>query len=115
MNVHDTFFGMFVVGLKKGFDLCKLILDPVILLNLVISGEFQAKLLGSHVYILMSSANNDTLTYFPICIHFIFPSLKVIASALSTMLKRSKYSGQHSLTHDLCRIASSGLMWVPHI
>ena len=58
--------------------------------------------LGFSVYSIMSSANNGSLTFFPIWIPFIFfSSLIDVASISKTMLNRSGLIGHFNLVPDL--------------
>lgn len=86
---------------------CKLILYPVNLLKLlIISGSFLVGFLKSCMFN-MSSANNDSLTSFPIYISLISFSCPIVpASVLSTMLKSSGANGYPCLVPDFNRIAS---------
>jgi hypothetical protein len=64
---------------------------------------------GSHMYIIISSANSDILTSsFPICISLTsFCCLITLARTSSTILNMYRESGQPYLVPDFSRIASS--------
>ena len=58
--------------------------------------------LGFSMYTIMSSANSDSFTSFPICIPFIsFSSLIAMARTFKTMLNNSGKSGRPCLVSDL--------------
>ena len=84
-------------------DFCALILYLATLPNsLISSSSFLMASLGFSTHGIMSSANGDSFTYFPIGIPFIsFSSLIAVAKTSKTMLKHSGESGQPCLVPDL--------------
>ena len=80
-----------------------LILYPATLPNLLISSSsFLVASLGCSVYSIMSSANSDSFTSFPISIPFIsFSSLIAVAKPTKTMLNNTGESKRPCLVPDL--------------
>ena len=88
---------------RNAKDFYVLILYPAILLHsLISSSSFLVASLGSSMYSIMSSANNDSLTSFLIWILFTsFSSLIAVSKTPQTMLNISAESGHSCLIPDL--------------
>lgn len=106
-GVHNLFCMQLVY--RKVTDLCALILYPVTLLNsFIISRSFLEEILGSLMSSMVSSANGDSVTYFPICIiSNFFPCFITSTSSLRKMIKGNKNTGNLFLISEFGWVASN--------
>ena len=105
VNGIDTFISLSDFSLlvqRKASDFYVLLLYPSTLLNSLISSSNVLVLsVGVSMYSIISSANSESLTSFPIWIHFIsFYSMIAIARNSKTMLNNSGESEQPCLVPD---------------
>ena len=88
---------------RNASDFCVLTLYPATVLNsLISSNNFLVLSLGFSMYSIISSANSETFTSFPIWIPFVsFSSLIDVARISKTLLNNSGESGHGCLVPDL--------------
>ena len=98
---------------RNASDFCVLILYPATLLNALInSSNFLILSLGFSMYTVMSSANSESFTCFPIWIPFIyFSSLIAVARTSKTMLNNSGINIHHLLFKGQLREYKNTRRW----
>ena len=93
---------------RHACDFCVLILNPAAFPNSLMNSSFLVAFSGFCMCSIMSSANSESFTYFPIWIPFIsFSSLIAIAKTSKTMFNNSGESGHPCLAPDHRRNAFS--------
>ena len=110
-NLFDTIVNkIFLISLSERLlvyknitDLCILILYPATLLkSLINSNSFLVESLGFSIYNIMSSANSDSFTFFPIWMPLIlFMCPTSVSRTFNIMLNKSGRSGHPWLVPDL--------------